>query len=584
MEEIIKQFNLPTYIKGKSFADASKLIQKRFEGREDAESVATKTELMGRLRQAQDHVKQLQEFANGSEAPEGAVETPAVTHTDQNQNFLGGILSKLSGDGSPQVPGTTQEPGTNVGSGAASIAGMAAGPLGALAAPVAGKVLDTGIDAVAGLFNKDKNAEEEALRTQTLANSNQFNNSFAEGGKITDPITDPKKLKPGQIAEVKANVQNETGIEFHSGSINSLFGNDDTAGGSNAQPDLDLGIYKDRGFFNVQKRGTDYNIVPTGSNPQNAQGFNKQLQELIKGNPNAKITGAYSQFQNRNAHGGKMNSYVDGGRMTGLNPELVNFLKGIKGNEATISESQLQTSPGRGLTETSVGSITPGESTDGFQPFNNDQGVGVSHPKFGAFAPTDTGETSPNDPNVLASSLLRSAPSIANLGQLLALKKPGEEGLGRINTRFEENLTDETALTNLVKGQTAGNREAILNASGGSGATARANLLANNLQGTKALSDAYLASTDKNIAQKTAGQQFNLDVAKTNLGQSNIENDINAKNLGNFQTQKSKLLGQMGTDIGLMGREELFKKYPELMGADYNWLGKFIKDNPKATA
>ena len=69
MEDIISKFNLPSYIKGKSFAEASKIINKRSGDRTDVESVETKRELLDRLKQAQEFVKsqeQEQKQKNGN--------------------------------------------------------------------------------------------------------------------------------------------------------------------------------------------------------------------------------------------------------------------------------------------------------------------------------------------------------------------------------------------------------------------------------------------------------------------------------------------------------------------------------------
>ena len=46
MNQLIKQFNLPNYIKGKSFAEASKLIDKKFKDRKDSVSLKTKDFLL----------------------------------------------------------------------------------------------------------------------------------------------------------------------------------------------------------------------------------------------------------------------------------------------------------------------------------------------------------------------------------------------------------------------------------------------------------------------------------------------------------------------------------------------------------
>jgi len=56
-KDSIKEFYLPKFLKGKSFADAAKTIEKKFEDRNDKASLETKEELLGRLAQAQEASK-----------------------------------------------------------------------------------------------------------------------------------------------------------------------------------------------------------------------------------------------------------------------------------------------------------------------------------------------------------------------------------------------------------------------------------------------------------------------------------------------------------------------------------------------
>lgn len=65
-KDLIKQFNLPTYVNGKSFAEASKAIDKKFEGRNDATSLKTKEELLSRLAGAQEFVRMKEGLADNS--------------------------------------------------------------------------------------------------------------------------------------------------------------------------------------------------------------------------------------------------------------------------------------------------------------------------------------------------------------------------------------------------------------------------------------------------------------------------------------------------------------------------------------
>jgi len=173
--------------------------------------------------------------------------------------------------------------------------------------------------------------------------------------------------------------------------------------------------------------------------------------------------------------------------------------------------------------------------------------------------------------------LLRYAPAAMNAAQLLGLKKPKQEGRDRLGNVYEKNYVDEKSLQNVVGQDVAGMRDRIVSASGGSGSTARANLLASQLKGTQALSDAYIKAEGVNRAEDTKAQDFKLNVDERNLIQSNLAKEINARNKGAYDTQKSKLLAQLGDDLGGVGQEELFKEFPELMGMDFNTRGEYIK-------
>ena len=70
--DIMSQFNLPKYLKGKSFSEASKLIADKFQDRNTPEDIATLKELQGRLRSAQEFVKAKQQVnipEEGQEQP-----------------------------------------------------------------------------------------------------------------------------------------------------------------------------------------------------------------------------------------------------------------------------------------------------------------------------------------------------------------------------------------------------------------------------------------------------------------------------------------------------------------------------------
>jgi hypothetical protein len=173
--------------------------------------------------------------------------------------------------------------------------------------------------------------------------------------------------------------------------------------------------------------------------------------------------------------------------------------------------------------------------------------------------------------------LLRYAPAAMNAAQLAGLDKPKQENYERANSTYNRNYVDEKSLQNTVKGDVNNMRNALSNASGGSGSTNRANLLASQLKGTQALSDSYLKADMMNRREDDKFQKRNAENERINLNQSNMETVANAANQGAYETQKSKLLSSIGNDLGGVGREELFKEYPELMGLDYKAFGDHIE-------
>jgi len=176
---------------------------------------------------------------------------------------------------------------------------------------------------------------------------------------------------------------------------------------------------------------------------------------------------------------------------------------------------------------------------------------------------------------------LRYAPVLMNAYQLAKLKKPGHESLSRLTNTYKPQFIDEASLQNAVGNENRNTINALTNSSGGSEAALRAGILGAGLNATRGRSDAYMKMRDYNNQQNIAGQQFQLGVDQANMSQSNLEMDINDRNQGNYDTQKSKLIGQIGTDLGSIGKEKLFAdKAGKMFGYDEN--GKYII-NPEGT-
>lgn len=198
-KDLYKQFNLPSYIKGKSFAEASKLIEKKFKDRDDKVSNNTKEELLSRLAQAQEYIKMKDAVAtNAQEVPdmmEGQI--PAGMEQFAEGGFTGnqalgiaqGALTlgqDLFGNTGIDDSGMQQyeqvSEGNSALSGAMSgaQAGMALGPWGAAGGAVIG-----GIGGLIGANRKNKDINK-ANNNNAIIENNKYNNDFATGGSLDD--------------------------------------------------------------------------------------------------------------------------------------------------------------------------------------------------------------------------------------------------------------------------------------------------------------------------------------------------------------------------------------------------------------
>lgn len=163
MEELIKQFNLPDYLKtAKSFSDASKMIMNKFGEREDPTSKRTMNEMMGRLRDAQEFIKQQIQpepiFSEGG--PQAPIDGEIAEQygKDANTFNLGGLFSgALKG----------------------ASAGSALGPVGTIGGALVG--------GITSLFGDDGKQEMlDMQRDQVQGNRAQVLNTFKGGGKMTN--------------------------------------------------------------------------------------------------------------------------------------------------------------------------------------------------------------------------------------------------------------------------------------------------------------------------------------------------------------------------------------------------------------
>ena len=190
---------------------------------------------------------------------------------------------------------------------------------------------------------------------------------------------------------------------------------------------------------------------------------------------------------------------------------------------------------------------------------------------------TDEGVNKKRSSKFNPGELLRYAAPATTAYQLANLKKPKDVSLGRLTDKYDEQFVDEKAMQNVVEGQSANTRSALQNASGGSASALRANLLGAQVQSQGAMSQAYNQAAAENRNERRQGQQFNSAVNQANMSQADKETEMNLVQKAGYETNKSRLLAQLGADASGIGQEELFKRFPELAGLGYDYRGRKIK-------
>lgn len=535
-ENMTKEMNLPSYIKGKTFASASKAIDNKFKDRNDKYSNETKNTLLDRLKQAQETLKQQEQQraeqiaqsmqSNQQEVPDlmnGEIPQGMEEFTEQPKQFfeggdlnlneianLTGGMSGIAGKASPYLGAATgalklgslaQGNGASTDKFSSSLngamtgaqAGMAFGPIGA----GVGAALGIG----AGLFGANKAKKQELKNISNYATSinSQFDDKYAYGGNI-------KQFGDGGDTEEDP--------------INPLLKP------TNTIPQV--------GAYLKSK-----NILPK---PPLAD-------DLIKPTTKEQIQ-AYQKAK-------------------GLVPD------GIFGKKSNAQFELDKKNWTPEIPDTSM--LKPQE-----QPFVEPTGVKQGmEDYYQQNKTTDTSDTQDNQGNWLdrnGGKILKYAPVAMNALQLAKLKKPTNLYLQRLDSRYNPEYVDESQLQNIAN-QEMTNTINSISQSGASQGQIRASLLGAGLNKTKALSDSYMKANAENRAVNDKAQTFNLGVNQFNTQTQHQEQENWEKNEANYRNEKSKYLSAIGTDLGEIGKEEIFKNQAEKM-TGYSWMGDYLKSNP----
>lgn len=480
-ENISKEMNLPNYIKNKSFAEASKLINNKFKDRNDKPSLETKKVLLSRLADAQEILKAQKQqeldkineaFKINSQQPiEGDIPQNMEEFIPKNQMFLGGLfgqneMSNLTG-GNQGIAGAAN-PYVNAGLGSLSLAGLSQG---------IGATPDKRTTAINGI-------------TQGA----QAGMSFGPWG-----------------AGIGAAIGLGAGI----------------MGGRRAQKEQ----------ANIAKN--------------NAIMYNKGVSEDY-------------------AYGGNIKKYDNGGTLypnfTKINPyesfpqsgigPFVKFPKPDNiGLDSSFNISNL---------ENKQNFIEPTNTLNNFKNYYKSE------------LPQN------NDYSQLGNNLLRMSPVLSNMFQLKSMKAPKTVNYAPLRNTLQYDPIDEARQEKIINQE--GNKQlAAITQAGGSQGAFRNAITSIGLNSTLARNAASINTEQQNREQRLKIQDNQQRVNEYNTNYLNKAIDEHRMDLGNFDTQKSKFIGQIGSDLGEIGKEQTFKKQAEKI-TGYSWMGDYLNANPNYKA
>ena len=299
--DILKDFNLPSYLKDKTFAKASEAIEGKFKDRFDKQSRATKAEMLDRLSKAQDHIKTKNDISSFAE---GGDISPYISSIGGGVDMLSDALID-----DPVISGTLD----GVTSGAA--AGATFGPLGA----GIGGLLGGGLSLLKG--SKAKEEAQDAMNSKALSDTKHLRSDFKHGGKMYDkggpfdiinplftttptlPAGDAKVLGEDDFNKVSTGAKLRTGIGRGANWLGENFGNimqyAPIAGNLNELNKLDKPVTR-RGDRLGNKYEKDLFNTQSLINQINNNNVNRALEESSTGNLGALRSNILAANANKN--------------------------------------------------------------------------------------------------------------------------------------------------------------------------------------------------------------------------------------------------------------------------------------------
>lgn len=274
------------------------------------------------------------------------------------------------------------------------------------------------------------------------------------------------------------------------------------------------------------------------------------------------------------AYGGKINMLSNGGYYNENNPYFTtNPGQIFKGNEGTLNDKTLT----QNLANQYLTSKTNNWYTKNSPYFSIDKTNEIvsSNSKNSIITPK-------KDYSQVGNDLLRMSPVLSNFMQLKGMKAPKAVSYAPLRNTLKYDPIDEARQEKIISQEANKQLGAITQAGGSQGAFRNA-ITSVGLNSMLARNAAAMNTESQNREQRLKIQDNQQRVNEYNNQMQNKAIDERRMDLGNYDTQKSKFIGQIGSDLGEIGKEQTFKKQAEKI-TGYSWMGDFLNKNPNYKA
>lgn len=151
--------------------------------------------------------------------------------------------------------------------------------------------------------------------------------------------------------------------------------------------------------------------------------------------------------------------------------------------------------------------------------------------------------------------IARAYPVISNIIERGNIRKPTGTYSSRLNDAYNVPQIDEARAMRDIN-STYNNRYNAIGQMGGSQAQQRAAMLGTGVQQNQAISQTQAGLEELRMNRAMQEQQYKSQIAQYNAGKSDYDKEVYDKDLGNYETQRSKFTSQIGSDIGQIGLEQ----------------------------